>query len=196
MKNVKACKIALLASGSGSNAENIVRYFEHHPKVEFPLILANKTEAFIHERAKKLNIPSYTISKSGFENGEALQLLQQHSVDWIILAGFLLKIPDNLLQAFPNKIINIHPALLPKFGGKGMYGSHVHEAVVAHRETESGITIHYVNENYDEGLIIFQAKCPVLPADSPEDVAAKVHELEYRHFPAVIERVVCGALTR
>ncbi|KAA6302685.1 MAG: Phosphoribosylglycinamide formyltransferase [Candidatus Ordinivivax streblomastigis] len=196
MKNVKACKIALLASGSGSNAENIVRYFEHHPKVEFPLILANKTEAFIHERAKKLNIPSYTISKSGFENGEALQLLQQHSVDWIILAGFLVKIPNNLLQAFPNKIINIHPALLPKFGGKGMYGSHVHEAVVAHRETESGITIHYVNENYDEGLIIFQAKCPVLPADSPEDVAAKVHELEYRHFPEVIERVVCEALAR
>jgi phosphoribosylglycinamide formyltransferase-1 len=183
-------KIALLASGSGSNAENIVRYFENKEGVEFPLILSNKADAYVHERAKKLHIPSFTIGKTGFENGEALQLLQEHQIDLIVLAGFLLKVPENLLKAYPGKIINIHPALLPKYGGKGMYGSHVHEAVVAHKETESGITIHYVNEQYDEGTIIFQTKCKVLPSDSPEQVAAKVHALEYQYFPEVIEKLV------
>jgi len=182
-------KIALLASGSGSNVENIVRYFAEKKEWEFPLIVSNKADAYVHERAKRLKIPSFTISKAGFEQGEALQLLQQSDIDFIVLAGFLLKIPANLLQAYPDKIINIHPALLPKYGGKGMYGMRVHEAVVAHRETETGITIHYVNENYDEGRIIFQARCEVLPADTPEKVADKVHALEYRHFPKVIEQL-------
>jgi len=185
-------KIALLASGSGSNAENIVRYFDGKAGWEFPVILSNKADAYVHERAKNLKIPSFTISKAGFESGEALQLLQQYAVDFIVLAGFLLKIPANLLQAYPDKIINIHPALLPKYGGKGMYGMYVHEAVVAHRETETGITVHYVNENYDEGHIIFQARCEVLPSDTPEDVAAKVHALEYRYFPGVIEELLHG----
>jgi phosphoribosylglycinamide formyltransferase-1 len=185
-------KVALLASGSGSNAENIVRYFENSTKAEFPLILSNKADAYVHERAKNLQIPSFTINKAGFESGEALRLLQEYQIDFIVLAGFLLKIPENLLAAYPNKIINIHPALLPKYGGKGMYGSHVHEAVVAHRETESGITIHYVNEHYDAGAIIFQAKCEVLPTDSPDDVAAKVHALEYAYFPKVIESIING----
>ena len=184
-------RIALLASGSGSNVENIVRYFAGKKEWEFPVILSNKAEAYVHERAKNLKIPSFTVPKSGFERGDALRLLQEYNVDFIVLAGFLLKIPANLLQAYPNKIINIHPALLPKYGGKGMYGKHVHEAVVAHRETETGITIHYVDENYDEGRIIFQARCDVLPADTPEDVAAKVHVLEYRYFPEIIEQVVC-----
>ncbi|MDR0863447.1 MAG: phosphoribosylglycinamide formyltransferase [Candidatus Symbiothrix sp.] len=187
---MKVRKVALLASGSGSNAENIVRYFENNPDIKFPIILSNNPDAYVHERAKRLNIPSFTIRKSGFENGEALRLLKEQGIDFIVLAGFLLKIPENLLKEYPNRIINIHPALLPKYGGKGMYGSHVHEAVVANKETESGITIHYVNENYDEGAPIFQARCEVLPTDSAEDVAEKVHALEYRYFPEVIGRVV------
>ena len=182
-------KIALLASGSGSNAENIVRYFAGKEGWEFPIILSNKAEAYVHARAETLKIPSFTIPKAGFERGDALQLLQQYNIDCIVLAGFLLKVPANLLQAYPDKIINIHPALLPKYGGKGMYGMYVHEAVVAHRETETGVTIHYVNENYDEGRIIFQARCDVLPADTPEMVAAKVHALEYRYFPEIIEQL-------
>jgi phosphoribosylglycinamide formyltransferase-1 len=185
-------KIALLASGSGSNVENIVRYFKSGNELEFPLVLSNNPDAHVHVRAKKLNISSFTICKKGFENGEALLFLKRFQIDFIVLAGFLFKIPENILVAYPNRIINIHPALLPKYGGKGMYGSHVHEAVVANRETESGITIHYVNENYDEGNIIFQAKCEVLPTDSPEDVAKKVHALEYKYFPEVILNVVKG----
>lgn len=181
--------IALLASGSGSNAENIIRYFQNKKDIHF-LILSNKPDAFVHERAKKWNIPSFTIHKTGFENGEALKLLQQYKVDLIVLAGLLLKIPENLLKAYPDKIINIHPALLPKYGGKGMYGSHVHEAVIANKETESGITIHYVNEHYDEGRHLFQAKCRIEPDDSPEQVAEKVHELEYKYFPIVIEEIL------
>ena len=183
-------KIALFASGSGSNAENIIIHFRDRPAtdIEFPLIVSNRADAFVHERARKLGVPSFTFGKADFENGAVLRLLRQYGINGIVLAGFLLKVPDSLLQAFPDRIINIHPALLPKFGGKGMYGSHVHEAVVANHETESGITIHSVNEHYDEGTIIFQARCPVLPTDSAGEVAAKVHALEYRHFPEVIER--------
>ena len=183
-------KIALFASGSGSNAENIIRYFENNPEIQFPLIVSNKSDAYVHERAKKLNLPSVTVNKSGFENGEVLQLLKDYQIDFIVLAGFLLKVPENLITAYPNKIINIHPALLPKYGGKGMYGHHVHEAVVANKEKESGITIHYVNENYDEGEHIFQATCEVLPNDSAEDVAEKVHALEYKYFPEVIDKIL------
>jgi len=182
--------IALFASGSGSNVENIVQYFSNNNELVFPIIISNRSDAFVHERAKNLMIPSYTFKKSDFENGEVLKLLQEKAIDFIVLAGFLLKIPENLLKAYPDRIINIHPALLPKFGGKGMYGSHVHEAVVASGEKESGITIHYVNENYDEGRIIFQARCPVLPTDTPDDVAAKVHALEYKFFPMVIEGIL------
>ncbi|MDH8701920.1 phosphoribosylglycinamide formyltransferase-1 [Dysgonomonadaceae bacterium PH5-43] len=181
--------VALLASGSGSNVENIINYFEGNNSLQF-IVLSNKSDAYVHERAKKLNVPSYTVTKQGFENGEALELLLNNNIDFVVLAGFLLKIPDNILKAYPNKIINIHPALLPKYGGKGMYGAHVHEAVVANKETESGITIHFVNENYDEGKHIFQAKCEVLPTDSPDDVAAKVHSLEYKHFPEEISKLI------
>ncbi|MDR3339098.1 MAG: phosphoribosylglycinamide formyltransferase [Candidatus Symbiothrix sp.] len=188
-------KIALFASGSGSNAENIIRYFQDREDISFPLIVSNKEEAYVHERAKRLHIPSYTYGKEAFENGEALLLLQQNEIDFIVLAGFLLKVPEVMLQAYPQKIINIHPALLPKFGGKGMYGSHVHEAVVAAKETNTGITIHYVNENYDEGQIIFQAKCAVLPTDSPDDVATKVHALEYEYFPKVINSTIFSTNT-
>jgi len=185
-------KIAIFASGSGSNAENIIRHFSGCSDISFPFILCNKKEAFVHERAKKLNIPSIIFNKIQLENGEILSLLQKEGIDFIVLAGFLLKIPENILSFYSDKIVNIHPALLPKYGGKGMYGMKVHEAVVANGEKESGITIHYVNERYDEGAIIAQYKCEVLPSDSPEDVAQKVHELEYEYFPGVIERVIKG----
>jgi len=185
-------RIALFASGSGSNVENIIRYFTNSHELEFPLVISNRSDAPVHERAKKLMIPSYVFKKNDFESGEVLKLLREKSIDFLVLAGFLLKIPENLLIAYPDRIINIHPALLPKFGGKGMYGSHVHEAVVASGEKESGITIHFANENYDEGRIIFQARCPVLPTDSPDDVASKVHALEYEHFPRVIGEVLSG----
>ena len=180
-------KIALFASGSGSNAENIVRSFLNDSKFEFPVIISNKKEAYVHERAKSLNIPSVTFSREDFIKGEPiLNFLNESNINCIVLAGFLLKVPEVLINAFPDKIINIHPALLPKYGGKGMYGHHVHEAVKASGDTESGITIHYVNSNYDEGNIIFQAKCPVLPNDSADLIAEKVHSLEYEHFPRII----------
>lgn len=181
-------KIALLASGSGSNVENIIRYFADSPEFSFPLIISNRKDAYVHERAKKLNVPSVTLSKDEIAGDEILELLRRYEIDSIVLAGFLLKVPEHLIKAYTNKIINIHPALLPKYGGTGMYGHHVHDAVVQNKETETGITIHYVNEHYDEGKIIFQATCQVLPTDSPEDVAKKVHELEYTFFPEVIRK--------
>jgi phosphoribosylglycinamide formyltransferase-1 len=182
-------KIVLFASGAGSNAENIIRYFANSCELEFPFVISNRLDALVHERVMQLNIPSYVFSKSEFESGKVLNFLREKSVDLLVLAGFLLKVPENIVKAYPDRIINIHPALLPKFGGKGMYGSYVHEVVVASGEKESGITIHYVNENYDEGRIIFQAKCPVFPTDTPDDVAAKVHALEYEHFPRVVGEV-------
>jgi len=185
-------RIALLASGSGSNVENIIQYFSKSRELIFPFVISNRSDAYIHERVKKLNRPSYFFKKDDFETGKVLNFLKERNIDLIVLAGFLLKIPENILKAYPDRIINIHPALLPKFGGKGMYGSHVHEAVVAAGEKETGITIHFANENYDEGRIIFQAKCPVLPEDSPDDVAAKVHALEYEHYPRVIGEVAFG----
>jgi phosphoribosylglycinamide formyltransferase 1 len=186
----KTPKIALFCSGSGSNAENIIRYFAGRNLFEFPIIISNKEDAFVHTRAASLNIPSVTCSFSAFRDGhEIVFLLREYEIDYIVLAGFLLKISAPLLEAFPGKIINIHPALLPKYGGKGMYGHHVHEAVVAAGDKESGITIHFVNENYDEGNIIFQASCAVENSDKADDVARKVHELEYTHFPRVIEKL-------
>jgi len=182
--------VAIFASGSGSNAENIIRYFRNNEHINFPVIISNKSDAYVHERAKNLSVPSYTFKKSDFETGEVLALLKEKQINFIVLAGFLLKIPQNLLEAYPNRIVNIHPALLPKFGGKGMYGSFVHEAVVAAKEKESGITIHYVNENYDEGQIIFQAKCEVRPTDSPDDLAEKVHRLEYEFFPKILANIL------
>ena len=184
-------RIAIFASGSGSNAENIANYFSDNENVEVSLILTNKANAFVLERAKKLNIKSLVFNKSQFsETNEILQFLTENNIKMIVLAGFLLKIPQNLIEEFPNKIVNIHPALLPKFGGKGMSGDNVHRAVVENNEKESGITIHYVNENYDEGQIVFQAKCKISPTDTFEDVASKIHELEYEHFPKEIEKLL------
>lgn len=183
--------IAIFASGSGSNAENISNYFKDKDGVSIRLIISNKADAFVHKRAEVLGIKSVTFSKDSFENSDlVLDCLKENKIDFIVLAGFLLKVPQNLIDAYPQRIINIHPALLPKFGGKGMYGDNVHKAVVVARESESGITIHYINENYDEGAIIFQARCDVLPDDTYQDVAEKVHQLEYLHFPPVINSVI------
>ena len=180
-------KIAIFASGSGSNAENIANYFSNNPNVEISLIISNNPNAYVIERAKKLNIPSVVITgKEMKEEKLVLDTLNKYNINFIVLAGYLLKIPTYLINNYPDAIVNIHPALLPKFGGKGMYGDNVHKAVVEAGEKESGITIHFVNENYDEGATIFQAKCEVLPSDSYEDVANKVHKLEYEHFPVVI----------
>lgn len=185
--------IAIFASGSGSNTENIIRYFRENEAIQVSLVLSNRSDAYVLERAHRLGVPCNVFPKEDWVAGdEILAVLQEYHIDFVVLAGFLVRVPDLLLHAYPNKIINIHPALLPKFGGKGMYGNRVHEAVVAAGEKKSGITIHYINERYDEGNIVFQAVCPVLPTDSPEDVAKKVHALEYEHFPRVIERVLCG----
>ncbi|RZS98743.1 phosphoribosylglycinamide formyltransferase [Cecembia calidifontis] len=183
-------KIAILASGSGSNAEEIMKYFSQSSKGKVVLIGSNKKDAFVLERAKKFQVPTFTFSKSQLEAGEVTRKLQEEGIDFVVLAGFLLKIPDNLIHAFPNKIVNIHPALLPKYGGKGMYGMKVHEAVKSSGDAESGITIHLVNEHYDEGKIIFQAAVQIEPSDSAERIAQKVHQLEYKYFPNVIESLL------
>ena len=183
-------RIAIFASGSGSNAENIVHYFSGSSEFQFPLIISNQTNAYIHKRAETLKIPSFTFTKEQFFDAKpVLELLTEYNIDAIVLAGFLLKIPTLLIQHFPDKIINIHPALLPKFGGKGMYGIKVHQAVKEAGEPETGITIHYVNENYDDGNIVFQARCPVSADDTAEMIAAKVHLLEYEYYPQIIEKI-------
>ena len=184
-------RIALFASGSGSNVENIARYFASNTEVEIVGVFCNKPNAYVLERAKKLSIPSKVFNREEFYDSDTLiQELVGLKTDLVVLAGFLWLVPSNLVEAFPNKIINVHPALLPNYGGKGMYGMNVHKAVKANNEQKTGITIHYVNENYDEGNIIFQAECKVAPNHTPEDIAASVHQLEYQHFPAVVEQVL------
>jgi phosphoribosylglycinamide formyltransferase-1 len=183
--------IAIFASGSGTNAENIAAYFEHHPGIRIALILSNKPDAFVLKRAEKFSIPTFVFDRQLFyQTDEVLRILLTNRIDLIVLAGFLWLVPRNILAAFPNRIINIHPALLPKYGGKGFYGMIVHEAVIGSGDKESGITIHYVNEIYDAGQIIFQARCPVDPSDTPDSLAHKVHDLEYRYFPEVIEKLL------
>ena len=185
-------RIVILASGSGSNAENIINYFKNSNLISVVQILCNKKDAKVFERAKRLKINSLYFDRVMLNDSDDILNLLKNTADYVILAGFLWKIPSKIIKAFPNKIINIHPALLPKYGGKGMYGMHVHNAVVANKETETGITIHYVNENYDEGAIIFQERFNVLSSDSANDVAEKIHELEYKYFPKVIEEVILG----
>lgn len=184
-------KIAIFASGSGSNAENIINFFKENSEISVELVLSNKPDAYVLERAKRLNVPTRVFSRTEFnETSLVNNCLAEFKIDFIVLAGFLLRVPDSITLAYANRIVNIHPSLLPKYGGKGMFGEHVHQAVVAAGDAESGITIHYINERYDEGDIIFQASCPVLTTDSAEDVAAKVHDLEYYHFPREIEKLL------
>lgn len=183
--------VAVFASGSGSNAENIAKYFFEHESISIKLFLSNKSDAYVLERAKKLNIKSVFFNKEQFKTQNyILNILEKEQIDFIVLAGFLWLIPKNLIDAYPNKIINIHPALLPKYGGKGMFGDNVHKAVIKNNDTESGITIHFVNEKYDDGNIIFQAKCKINDQDTYQSLADKVHQLEYNHYPKIIENLL------
>ena len=188
---MKTKRLVLFASGSGSNVENIVQHFNDRPNVTIAGVLTNKRDAKVLDRCNRLNINGLYFNENAFKKSDCvLNILKSLQPDLIILAGFLWKIPENLIQNYPNKIVNIHPALLPKYGGKGMYGNHVHQAVKDNAELETGITIHYVNKNYDEGAIIHQAKTAIAPNDSVADIANKVHQLEYEFFPKVIEKLL------
>lgn len=184
-------RIVLFASGSGSNVENIANYFKGRNDVEIVAVYCNNSKAYVLERCQKLGIASRLFGRKEFYESDAIvnELLHQ-KIDLIVLAGFLWLIPQDLVKAFPNRMVNVHPALLPLYGGKGMYGHYVHEAVVANKDKESGITIHFVNEHYDEGKVIFQGRCTLEASDTAEDVAKKVHQLEYEHFPVVIDQVL------
>jgi len=183
-------KIVIFASGSGTNAENIIRYFQATKSASVEAVFTNKADAQVIQRAEKYQVPSQVFTKNDLETGKVLQEINTIQPDLIVLAGSLLEFPESIVEEYPDKIINIHPALLTKYGGKGMYGMHVHRAVVENKESKTGITIHYVNENYDEGNIIFQKEVTVLTSDTPEVVAAKIHELEQDHFAAVIEKLI------
>ncbi len=184
-------KLAIFASGKGSNAEKIIQFLENHNNIHVSLIVSNKPTAGVLDIASRFNIPTLLIDRKKFmESDEYVQIIKNQGITHIILAGFLLKVPDNLIQAYTNKIVNIHPALLPAYGGKGMYGEHVHQAVIQAGEKESGITIHLVDEEYDHGKTLFQAKVEVFPNDTPDTLAEKVHRLEHEHYPKVIEKWV------
>ena len=188
-------RIAVLASGSGTNAQRLMEHFNLHVHAEVVLIGCDQPNAGVIQRAWDHNVPSYLFNGAQLKDGTVLRELQGQRIDLVVLAGFMRLIPAEMVRAFPQHIINIHPALLPKFGGKGMYGHHVHEAVIASKETESGITIHYVNERYDEGEHIAQFRCPVLPEDTPDSLAERIHGLEHAHYPGTVESVL-GATSR
>ena len=205
--SMTSARIAIFASGSGTNAERIILHFQNHAFIRVALVLSNRADAFVLERAKKFNVPFRIFNRQQFpahpahlpdgqaggrETYDVLNWLKQENISHIVLAGFMWLMPEKIIQNFPDRIINIHPALLPKFGGKGMYGHLVHEAVKASGDKETGITIHLVNEKYDEGKILFQARCEVNFNDSTEQIAEKVHALEYRHFPEQIENWITG----
>ncbi|HRG58958.1 MAG TPA: phosphoribosylglycinamide formyltransferase [Bacteroidia bacterium] len=185
-------KIAIFASGSGTNAENIIHYFNNnHPLGCVKMVLTNNAQAGVINRCKKLSVPIFVLKNNDFENSELIvNLLYKNEIDWIVLAGFLKKISPFLIDAYPNKIVNIHPSLLPLYGGKGMYGAHVHEAVIAAKEKQSGISIHFVNAKYDDGAIIYQAKCEIESSDNAISLASKIHQLEMEHFPKVLEQLL------
>ncbi len=183
-------KIAIFASGSGTNAEALVRYFENRADVEISLILANKPDAYVLTRAENLGIPSSVFNRTEFREGIVLERLVDQQIDFVVLAGFLWLVPSEMIARFENKIINIHPSLLPKYGGKGMYGARVHEAVIASDDTQSGITIHLVDEIYDNGRILCQEKVQVAPDDTPDSLAQKIHKLEHIYFPQTVEKYI------
>ncbi len=191
MKSESGVHIAIFASGNGTNAQNLIEYFRDHPDIHISLIISNKADAYVLKRASKEHVPFKVMTGNDWlENGEAAQVLQDYDIDFIVLAGYLRLLPSWLIQQYPGKIVNIHPALLPNYGGKGMYGDKVHKAVIASGDKQSGITIHYVNEEYDKGAIIFQAQCQMLPSETPESLAARIHELEYEHYPRVVEKLI------
>ena len=184
-------RLALFASGTGSNAKKIISYFKEHELIEVSLLISNKPKAGALSMAREHGVPTLVIDRASFyQSTDILGILEEHGVDWLILAGFLWLVPPYLVEAFQDRIINIHPALLPAYGGKGMYGMHVHRAVHEAGDEKSGITIHLVNERYDEGAVLFQAECTLETTDSPEDIARKVQQLEHEHFARVIEKTV------
>ena len=188
---MKKNNIAIFASGSGSNCENIIRYFESSDRVTVTLVVSNKPDAYVLERASKLDVPTAVVSKTELNDANVmLPLLRNHGVDFVVLAGFLPLVPDFLIDAFPRRMVNLHPALLPKYGGKGMWGHHVHEAVKAAGETETGMTVHYVSSVCDGGEIIAQYRVSLAPTDTADDIAEKEHELEMKYFPKVIEKLM------
>ncbi|MCX6257604.1 MAG: phosphoribosylglycinamide formyltransferase [Bacteroidia bacterium] len=187
--------IAIFASGSGTNTAHIIKYFENNQAIHVSMVLSNKKDAYVLERAASMNVKTIFFSRDQFySSDEILNTLKQHDIDFVVLAGFLWLVPDNLLAAYRQRILNIHPALLPAYGGKGMYGMKVHESVKNNGDKKTGITIHYVNETYDDGQIIFQAECPVFPDDTPEDIAGRVHELEYKYYPEIINKILMEKL--
>ena len=184
-------RVAIFASGEGTNAEHILQYFQKDPSIHVEMVVCNRKEAGVFARAGHLQTKTFYLPKKDIETpGKLLSLLEKYRIDFIVLAGFLLFVPSEVIARYPGRIVNIHPSLLPRHGGKGMYGDRVHEAVLAAGDKETGITIHYVNEHYDEGEIIFQAKVPVLPGDTPHDIATRVHELEYRYYPEIIRKLL------
>lgn len=182
---------AIFASGSGTNAQNIIEYFLPHHRIRCIMVLSNNPKAGVLKRAEKLGVPAVVFDEKQLnETGEVLGILNSNNIDFIVLAGFMRLVPKDIIDEFSGRIVNIHPALLPKYGGKGMYGMHVHRAVLNSGDTESGITIHYVNEKYDEGAVIFQARTQIDPDETPESLALKIHQLEYKHYPPAIESVI------
>jgi len=188
-------RIAIFASGSGTNAEAIIKYFKDHPLIKVELVLTNNPNALVLERAKKFAVLTKVFNREEFSSDEVVSWLRGYGVTHIVLAGFLWLIPASLLKSYPNEIINIHPALLPKFGGKGMYGMKIHELIRSLNETETGITIHLINDKYDEGPILYQGRCEVASTDTPKDIANKVHQMEHANYPLVIEQWILGKLS-
>jgi len=183
-------RIVIFASGSGTNAENIIKYFQKSNVANVVRVLSNKKDAKVLDRSNSLNVSCMYFSRNDFYDSDKVLNLLVEEADFIVLAGFLWRVPENIIKMFSNKIVNIHPALLPKYGGKGMYGMHIHNTVIANKEKETGITIHYVNENYDEGAVILQKKVHVDESDTAESIAKKIHQLEYKYFPKTIEEIL------
>jgi len=192
---MKMVRIGIFASGEGTNAQRFMEYFKGHKSVAISLIVTNNAKARVIERAKAMNVPSIVIDRDAFYNSNSVVEELKKKIDFIVLAGFMWMVPENLIKAFHNKMVNVHPALLPAYGGKGMYGMHVHEAVIKNREKKSGITIHYVNEHYDEGEIIFQKECTIAATDTAETLAKKVHQLEYEYYPPTVEKLLVGNMS-
>jgi phosphoribosylglycinamide formyltransferase-1 len=194
IKTLKMNKIAIFASGSGTNAQNIIQYFNSRKTAVVSCVLSNKSDAYVLKRAQNYKIPTFIFDRQEFyETDKVMDYLVKNEVNWIVLAGFLWLVPGNMVDTFPGRIVNIHPALLPKYGGKGMYGLSVHSAVLESKDPETGITIHFVNKKYDEGNIIFQARCRVESGDTPETLAERVHQLEYKYYPLIIEQLITNS---